>query len=320
MLFRLQRSSTGVGRRCLRDCTGLQHNQAAPCQIATTTCLLDSENSHQHQVCVARVTLCCSTPHHPAPKAAPKRKEPAANGATPAPKEKKPRTSAAKEPKQAKVYDLPGQTRDTPEEARPTVFTSGCTQCIPQNDPLRKFYTSLLEQVTDSAMARKWCVMHGLLSAKEAQAWVDEFKGGKGARCGSNVFVHVVCIIMCTMQDADKTKTGGEKGGIVGEKAGSEKGGQAGSEKGGQAASDKGRQAASDKTSKEGRAHEEGGNPGQEAGHHGREQRRRRATRAAESCFLKHAYCFGHTCLQLWHNTLQPDIAAAVASGVPGSV
>jgi len=70
-----------------------------------------------------------------------------------------------KEPRVKKEYDLPGQSRETPEET----------------DPMRKFYTSLLEQNPDSAMAKKWCVMHGLLSAEEAEEWVRQNKGA-GAR------------------------------------------------------------------------------------------------------------------------------------------
>ncbi|KAK2076270.1 hypothetical protein QBZ16_001202 [Prototheca wickerhamii] len=63
-----------------------------------------------------------------------------------------------------KEYALPGQTRDTPEEG----------------DPLRKFYTSLLEQRPESEMARKWCVMNGLLSAEDAQAYVNAVAARKG--------------------------------------------------------------------------------------------------------------------------------------------
>jgi len=55
-----------------------------------------------------------------------------------------------------RVFEKPGQTRPEPEE----------------DDPLRKFYTSLLEQVPDSEMAKRWCVMSGLLSTEEATAWV----------------------------------------------------------------------------------------------------------------------------------------------------
>ena len=50
----------------------------------------------------------------------------------------------------------------------------------PQGDPLRKFYTSLLEQRPESEMARKWCVMNGLLSAEDAQAYVNAVAARKG--------------------------------------------------------------------------------------------------------------------------------------------
>lgn len=71
-----------------------------------------------------------------------------------------------------RVFDMPGQTRDTP----------------PENDPLRRFYTSLLEQTPDSEMARRWCAMTGLLSHEDAEAWVAEAarkKGGGGSRSPS---------------------------------------------------------------------------------------------------------------------------------------
>lgn len=67
------------------------------------------------------------------------------------------------EKKPRKVYDMPGQTRDTPAE----------------EDPQRRFYTSLLEQVPSSEMAKKWCVIHGLLPIEEAKKWVA--KNGKKA-------------------------------------------------------------------------------------------------------------------------------------------
>lgn len=55
-----------------------------------------------------------------------------------------------------KVFDKPGQTRETPAE----------------EDPQRRFYTSLLEQNPKSQMAQKWCVMNGLLPIEEAKKWV----------------------------------------------------------------------------------------------------------------------------------------------------
>eukprot|EP00877_Chromochloris_zofingiensis_P000461 jgi/Chrzof1/10415/UNPLg00339.t1 len=67
----------------------------------------------------------------------------------------------AKVKREKKEYDMPGQTRDTPAE----------------NDSLRKFYTTLLEQNPDSEMAKRWCVIHGLLSREEAEEWVAVNKG-----------------------------------------------------------------------------------------------------------------------------------------------
>lgn len=89
-----------------------------------------------------------------------------------APKESKKAKSAPPQPKSnekersRKVYEFPGQTRDTP----------------PEGDPLRKFYMSLLEQVPSSEMARRWCVIHGLLPQEEAEAWVQEQTKKKGVK------------------------------------------------------------------------------------------------------------------------------------------
>ena len=58
--------------------------------------------------------------------------------------------------RERKTYDMPGQTRDTPDE----------------NDPLRRFYESLHTEKPESEMARKWCVVHGLLPLAEAKKWV----------------------------------------------------------------------------------------------------------------------------------------------------
>lgn len=68
-----------------------------------------------------------------------------------------------------KVYEMPGQTRDTP----------------PEEDPLRRFYTSLLEQVPNSEMARRWCAIHGLLDTKAAAAWVEEQARRRGNKSPS---------------------------------------------------------------------------------------------------------------------------------------
>jgi hypothetical protein len=87
----------------------------------------------------------------------------------PAPKEKPTQnrsSSAAEKERVRKTYELPGQTRDTPVE----------------EDPLRKFYTSLLDQVPESEMARRWCATHGLLSREAAEAWVEEQARKKGAK------------------------------------------------------------------------------------------------------------------------------------------
>ena len=54
---------------------------------------------------------------------------------------------STKEKNQKKKFPLIGQTKETPEE----------------NDPLRKFYASLLKQKPTSEMAIKWCTEHGLL-------------------------------------------------------------------------------------------------------------------------------------------------------------
>ena len=51
-------------------------------------------------------------------------------------------------------YDKPGQTKPTP----------------PENDSLRKFYTSLLSQNPNSEMAIRWCTEHGLVSVEEVLA------------------------------------------------------------------------------------------------------------------------------------------------------
>ncbi|KAL0047295.1 hypothetical protein WJX82_000105 [Trebouxia sp. C0006] len=63
-----------------------------------------------------------------------------------------------------KEYDKPGQTRETP----------------PEIDPLHKFYTTLKQQRPDSDMAKKWCLIHGLLDLEEAEQLVAELKLRKG--------------------------------------------------------------------------------------------------------------------------------------------
>ncbi|BFG17646.1 hypothetical protein CerSpe_039200 [Prunus speciosa] len=58
-----------------------------------------------------------------------------------------------REKKEKKVYDLPGQKRDPPDE----------------RDPLRIFYETLYEQVPKSEMAQFWLMECGLLSKEEAK-------------------------------------------------------------------------------------------------------------------------------------------------------
>lgn len=71
----------------------------------------------------------------------------------------KPKIEPKDEPKKArKVFDKPGQTRETPGE----------------EDPQRRFYTSLLQQIPTSDMAKKWCVMAGLLPEEDARKWVEQ--------------------------------------------------------------------------------------------------------------------------------------------------
>ncbi|KAK2392643.1 hypothetical protein QL285_065982 [Trifolium repens] len=65
--------------------------------------------------------------------------------------------------KERKVYDLPGQKRDPPEE----------------RDPLRIFYESLHEQIPTSEMAQIWLMESGLLP-KEVAKKVFEKKQKKG--------------------------------------------------------------------------------------------------------------------------------------------
>lgn len=94
--------------------------------------------------------------------------KPAAKKKAPASKAKKQKeggedatgAAAAAAPSQRpkKVYDMPGQTRDAPGE----------------EDPLYKFYMSLLEQRPESEMARKWAVQHGLLPKDEALEWLAQ--------------------------------------------------------------------------------------------------------------------------------------------------
>lgn len=64
----------------------------------------------------------------------------------PPPKKVLKKIEESKIKKQKKEYPKDGQKKVTP----------------PENDPLRKFYTSLLKQNPHSEMAIKWCIDHGL--------------------------------------------------------------------------------------------------------------------------------------------------------------
>eukprot|EP01018_Ginkgo_biloba_P016715 Gb_08599 [translate_table: standard] len=68
-------------------------------------------------------------------------------------KKKKKETEDEKDKRQRKVYDLPGQKHDPPEE----------------RDPLRIFYETLYEQRPASEMAAFWMMEHGLLSPDKAK-------------------------------------------------------------------------------------------------------------------------------------------------------
>ncbi|XP_010533812.1 PREDICTED: uncharacterized protein LOC104809499 [Tarenaya hassleriana] len=69
--------------------------------------------------------------------------------------------------REKKMYDLPGQKRDQPEE----------------RDPLRIFYESLYKQIPTSEMAQIWMMESGLLPVVEARKVLEkkQMKGGKFA-------------------------------------------------------------------------------------------------------------------------------------------
>ena len=60
---------------------------------------------------------------------------------------------AKKATKSKRKFELPGQTRDTPDET----------------DPVRKFYDSLHAQKPESKMARRWKLQHGLFPKEIAE-------------------------------------------------------------------------------------------------------------------------------------------------------
>jgi hypothetical protein len=62
--------------------------------------------------------------------------------------------------KHNKVYNLPGQRKDTPSTS----------------DPVCRFYTSLLRQNKSSRMALVWCMERGLLDKSDAERLVVQLK------------------------------------------------------------------------------------------------------------------------------------------------
>merc|ERR1712062_209454 len=62
-----------------------------------------------------------------------------------------------------KVYEMPGQKKDTPSEL----------------NGLRIFYESTLEQRPDSKMAKTWLLTHGLLPRHTAEKMVNELQKKK---------------------------------------------------------------------------------------------------------------------------------------------
>lgn len=117
------------------------------------------------------------------PQKAKKRESPGSRGIKEQPKKErdtadhKPKDEAGEKSSQKenerkqvkKIYEMPGQTRETP----------------PEEDPLRRFYTTLLEQVPTSEMARRWCAIHGLLDVEAAAAWVEEQARKRGSKSPS---------------------------------------------------------------------------------------------------------------------------------------
>ncbi|XVE71023.1 hypothetical protein DITRI_Ditri10aG0116800 [Diplodiscus trichospermus] len=74
--------------------------------------------------------------------------------------------------KEKKVYTLPGQKHDPPEE----------------REPLRIFYESLWKQIPTSEMAEFWMMEHGLLSPEKARkAYEKKQRRQKELRSGTPV-------------------------------------------------------------------------------------------------------------------------------------
>lgn len=76
----------------------------------------------------------------------------------------KKKSAGTKTPKRTrKVYDMPGQRKETPSEL----------------NGLRIFYESCAEQCVGSKMAENWLLIHGLLPKKEAQRIMKEKENAK---------------------------------------------------------------------------------------------------------------------------------------------
>ena len=60
-----------------------------------------------------------------------------------------------------KTIETKVKVTETKAKAKPK--TKKTIKVPPENDSLRRFYESLLKQNPASAMARKWCIDHGLL-------------------------------------------------------------------------------------------------------------------------------------------------------------
>jgi len=88
------------------------------------------------------------------------------NGKTTKKKAKATKTKAAKKPK--KVYELPGQKKDTPHEL----------------DGGRIFYESLRKQIPTSMMAEEYLLRHGLLPKEEAEKIVERMEEAKLRKSG----------------------------------------------------------------------------------------------------------------------------------------
>jgi len=88
------------------------------------------------------------------------------NGKTTKKKAKATKTKAARKPK--KVYELPGQKKDTPHEL----------------DGGRIFYESLRKQIPTSMMAEEYLIRHGLLPKEEAEKIVERMEEAKLKKSG----------------------------------------------------------------------------------------------------------------------------------------